>query len=55
MSGGHFFSEGFFDDVSVPAECLLGAENRGWYQATTTLDFERSSVAGAAALRKTPQ
>ena len=52
MSGGHFFNEVFFDDVSVPAECLLGTENRGWYQATTTLDFERSSVAGAAALRR---
>src|SRR6185503_3804764 len=27
-------------------------ENRGWYQAATTLDFERSSVAGSAGLRR---
>jgi alkylation response protein AidB-like acyl-CoA dehydrogenase len=52
MSGGHFFNEVFFEDVSVPAECLLGDENRGWYQAATTLDFERSSVAGSAGLRR---
>lgn len=52
MSNGHFFNEVFFEDVAVPAEQLLGEENRGWYQATTTLDFERSSVAGSAALRR---
>jgi alkylation response protein AidB-like acyl-CoA dehydrogenase len=52
MSNGHFFNEVFFEDVIVPRECLRGEENRGWYQATTTLDFERSSVAGSAALRR---
>ncbi|MCC7364862.1 MAG: acyl-CoA dehydrogenase family protein [Dehalococcoidia bacterium] len=52
MSGAHFFNEVFFEDVHIPADALLGTENRGWYQAATTLDFERSSVAGAAALRR---
>lgn len=52
LSNGHFFNEVFFEDVAVPADQLLGEENRGWYQAATTLDFERSSVAGAAALRR---
>jgi alkylation response protein AidB-like acyl-CoA dehydrogenase len=39
------FDEVFFDNVRVPAENLLGEENRGWYLATTTLDFERSNIA----------
>ncbi|MCH8284364.1 MAG: acyl-CoA dehydrogenase family protein [Chloroflexi bacterium] len=40
----HYFNEVFFDDVRVPATSLIGEENRGWYVATTTLDFERSGV-----------
>jgi len=28
----------------VPRDCLVGEENRGWYVATTTLDFERSGI-----------
>src|SRR2546422_7565468 len=38
------FNEVFFDNVRVPVKDLLGEENRGWYLATTTLDFERSSI-----------
>jgi alkylation response protein AidB-like acyl-CoA dehydrogenase len=34
----------FFDNVRVPASCLVGQENRGWYQMMTTLDFERSGM-----------
>ena len=30
-------------------EDLLGEENRGWYLATTTLDFERSGIATSVA------
>ena len=45
------FSEVFFDDVRVPKKDLLGGENRGWYVATTTLDFERSSIGAASAQR----
>jgi alkylation response protein AidB-like acyl-CoA dehydrogenase len=52
MAGGHFFNEVFFEDVVLPAEALLGEVNRGWYQATTTLDFERSSIAGSAGQRR---
>ena len=43
------FSEVFFDNVRVPAKDLLGEENRGWYVATTTLDFERSSIGASIA------
>ena len=43
------FNEVFFEDVRVPKKDLLGEENRGWYYATTTLDFERSSIGAAMA------
>ncbi len=39
MVGSHDFNEVFFDNVRVPAENLVGEENRGWYVGTTTLDF----------------
>jgi alkylation response protein AidB-like acyl-CoA dehydrogenase len=45
IAGQADFNEVFFDNVRVPKENLLGEENRGWYLATTTLDFERSNIA----------
>jgi alkylation response protein AidB-like acyl-CoA dehydrogenase len=47
-----FFSEVFFDNVRVPAENLVGEENRGWYIGTTTLDFERSSIGSSVGSRQ---
>ena len=44
MLGYHHFNEVFFEDVRLPARNLVGEENRGWYVATTTLDFERSGI-----------
>ena len=46
MSGEDGFNEVFFENVRVPRSGLLGELNRGWYIATTTLDFERSSSSG---------
>jgi alkylation response protein AidB-like acyl-CoA dehydrogenase len=40
----HAFNQVFFDGVRVPRSNLVGPENRGWYVATTTLDFERSGI-----------
>ncbi|MCZ2109547.1 MAG: acyl-CoA dehydrogenase family protein [Dehalococcoidia bacterium] len=45
MLNSHEFNEVYFEDVRIPASQLLGEENRGWYLATTTLDFERSGIA----------
>lgn len=45
---GEGFNEVYFDNVRVPKDSVFGELNRGWYVATTTLDFERSNVAGAA-------
>ena len=53
MHGAHGFNETFFEDVRVPARNIIGEENRGWYVATTTLDFERSGVQRAAAAIRT--
>jgi len=44
MAGRAEFCEVFFEDVHVPRDHLVGEENRGWYVATTTLDFERSGI-----------
>jgi len=46
MGNGSGFNEVFFENVRIPADGLLGELNRGWYIATTTLDFERSSIGG---------
>ena len=52
MSGHHHFNETFFEDVRVPAQNLIGDENRGWYVGATLLDFERSNITGAITSRK---
>ena len=44
------FNEVFFEDVRVPAANRVGDENRGWYVGATTLDFERSNIAGSTHL-----
>lgn len=44
ITGVHGFNEVFFEDVRVPASNMIGELNRGWYAATTTLDFERSGI-----------
>ncbi|MGD0856136.1 MAG: acyl-CoA dehydrogenase family protein [Dehalococcoidia bacterium] len=43
-SGAHIFNEVFFDNVRVPAENLVGEENKGWYQLMQALAFERRMV-----------
>src|SRR5690606_23258406 len=35
------FCEVFFDDVRIPAENLVGEENKGWSMAKALLGFER--------------
>ena len=52
MANGEGFNEVFFENVRVPREGLLGELNRGWYIATTTLDFERSSIGGTSQARR---
>ena len=44
ITGNHGFNEVYFEDVRIPAKNMIGELNRGWYVATTTLDFERSGI-----------
>mgnify|MGYP005837447329 CR=1 FL=1 len=53
MAGRAGFTDTYFDDVRVPKEQMIGEENRGWYVAMTTLDFERSSISFAAESART--
>ena len=41
---GAMAAQTHFDDVRLPATALVGDENRGWYHAMTTLDYERSGL-----------
>jgi alkylation response protein AidB-like acyl-CoA dehydrogenase len=56
LDGAHEVNEVFFDNVRVPAQNLVGEENKGWTYAKFLLVNERSGIAGVArqktALRK---
>lgn len=43
--GRHEVNEVFLDDVRVPSDCLVGAENDGWAIAKFLLSAERSNIA----------
>jgi pimeloyl-CoA dehydrogenase large subunit len=45
IDGAHEVNEVFFDDVEVPAENLVGEENRGWDYAKFLLANERTGIA----------
>ncbi len=46
LEGEHEVNEVFFTDVRVPAENLVGEENRGWTCAKYLLTYERTNIAG---------
>jgi alkylation response protein AidB-like acyl-CoA dehydrogenase len=52
ITGGVLFNEVFFDNVRVPAKNIVGEENRGWYIAATTLDFERANSASSVVIQR---
>ena len=51
IDGGHEVNEVFFDGVRVPAENLVGEENRGWTYAKFLLGNERTSNAGVGLIQ----
>jgi alkylation response protein AidB-like acyl-CoA dehydrogenase len=55
ISGGwtHSTNETFYEDVHIPADQIVGEENRGWYVGMTLLDYERAGIAGASQQRTT--
>jgi alkylation response protein AidB-like acyl-CoA dehydrogenase len=48
LDGANEVNEVFFDDVRVPAENLVGEENKGWSYAKFLLVNERSGIANTA-------
>jgi alkylation response protein AidB-like acyl-CoA dehydrogenase len=51
IDGGYEVNEVFFDDVRIPADQLVGEENRGWDYAKFLLGNERTSVAGTGIIK----
>jgi hypothetical protein len=45
MDGGVEVNEVFFDNVEVPADNLIGEENKGWTYAKHLLSHERTNIA----------
>ena len=45
IDGEHHFNEVFFDNVRVPAENIVGEENKGWTYAKYLLGHERVGIA----------
>ena len=51
IDGGYEVNEVFFDNVRVPADQLVGEENRGWDYAKFLLGNERTSNAGTGVIK----
>jgi len=52
LDGGHEINEVHFDNVQVPVENRVGAENEGWQYAVFLLEHERIGTAGVARCRQ---
>ncbi len=52
LDGGHDVNETWLEDVEVPAENLVGEENRGWTYAKYLLGHERTGIAGLGHCRR---
>jgi alkylation response protein AidB-like acyl-CoA dehydrogenase len=48
ITGEYGFSETFFTDARIPADCLMGEEGQGWAVAMRTLEYERNARGGQA-------
>ncbi len=44
ITGSTAWAEVFFDNVRIPASCLIGQKNRGFYQVVNQLDYERAGM-----------
>ncbi len=48
ITGEYGFTETFFTDARIPADCIMGEEGQGWKMAMQTLQYERGAEAGSA-------
>ncbi len=55
VATGHSpFNEVFFDNVRIPADALIGAENKGWDAAVVMLRHERIAIGTMGGSRTSP-
>jgi alkylation response protein AidB-like acyl-CoA dehydrogenase len=55
VATGHSpFNEVFFDNVRVPADALIGEENKGWDAAVVMLRYERIAIGTMSGSRTNP-
>jgi len=47
------FNEVFMDDVRIPAQDLIGEENKGWYSLMGLLNTERSAISTVKQIERT--
>ena len=52
LDGAHEVNEVCFDNVRVPAENLVGEENKGWTYAKFLLGHERTGIAGVGGSKR---
>jgi len=52
LDGAHEVNEVWFENVIVPAENLVGEENKGWTYAKFLLGHERTSIAGIGSSKR---
>ncbi len=48
LTGEYGFTQTFFREARVPADCLMGREGEGWKIAMLTITFERGASGGQA-------
>lgn len=48
----HDINQTFFDDVRVPASCLVGGENQGWSLITNQLNHERVTLCSSGVIER---
>ncbi|MCZ6829556.1 MAG: acyl-CoA dehydrogenase family protein [Gammaproteobacteria bacterium] len=52
LDGGHSLNEVQFNEVRVPAENLIGEQDKGWTYAKALLQHERTAIAGVAGCKR---
>jgi alkylation response protein AidB-like acyl-CoA dehydrogenase len=52
LDGAHEVNEVWFEEVQVPAENLVGEENKGWTYAKFLLGHERTNIAGVGGSKR---
>jgi len=48
LTGEYGFTQTFFDDARISADCRMGEEGEGWLIAMQTLEYERGARSGQA-------